>query len=406
MQRDEEISIIEQALGLMESNTNYMEGAVARVPTDHYTCPDRAIRERDTLFRRFPIIVGFSSQLREPGSFVTHNHAGVPILVTRDEHGELNAFVNRCRHRGAQLACGSSGGQLRHLVCPFHSWSYDLRGELRVIPQPASFPDVDRAELALCRLPVAERYGMVFVVPTPDASLDIDRFLGPILRDLKHFGFEDFVVDRVHETTRPLNWKLHMDATLEAYHIPYLHARTQGGMEFQATGPHRYERPHARMVMPHKSLVQYRQMPRHFWRLANRAALIWMIFPNTTIFFLHDTAQVTSLFPVDAGHCRFSSTMLRKAGPVDARMQEHLDFVHSSFWETMEEDHKVCESIQAAASGDGPSEYLFGRLEFAISAFHAAVADALDGRFTAPGVDLRRPSIQASLRVVGSPSTL
>jgi phenylpropionate dioxygenase-like ring-hydroxylating dioxygenase large terminal subunit len=387
MQRDEELAIIEQALDLMESNKNYMEGTVATVPGARYTSPQRAADERDSLFKRFPLIVGFSSQLREPGSFITHQHAGVPILVTRDEQGELNAFVNRCRHRGARLACEASGRQLRSLVCPFHSWSYDLRGELRVVPQPASFPGLDRSRYGLCRLPVAERYGMVFVVPTPGADLDIDAFLGPLLRDLEHFGMGEMIVDRIHETTRALNWKLHMDATLEAYHIPYLHSRTQGGLEFQATGPHCYQRPHARMVMPHKSLAQYRRTPRHFWRLANRAALIWMIFPNTTIFFLRDTAQVTSLFPLDADHCRFSSTMLRAPGPVDAARQKQLDFVHESFWATMEEDHRVCESIQAAA-GAGPCEYVFGGMEFALSAFHASIDDAIAGRFAAPGVTL------------------
>jgi len=386
MDRDEELTVIAQAIGLMESNKSYMEGGVATIPADRYTCPRRVEREREVLFRRFPIVVGFSSQLREAGSFLTHQDSGVPILVTRDEQGGLNAFVNRCRHRGTQLTCERSGRQAGHLVCPFHSWSYDLRGDLRGIPQPAGFPGLDRTQFGLCRLPVAERYGMIFVVPTAGATLEIDAFLGPILRDLEHFGFNDLVVDRVHETTRPLNWKLHMDATLEAYHIPYLHSRTQGGLEFQATGPHLYQRPHARMVMPHKSLIQYRQMPRHFWRLANRSALIWMIFPNTTIFFVQDTAQVTSLFPVDAGHCRFSSTMLRRPGPVDERLKQRLDFIHQSFWATMEEDHRVCESIQAAAAGGGASEYVFGKLEFAITGFHAAIDDALDGSFVAPGL--------------------
>nr|AEH26489.1 Rieske domain protein [uncultured Acidobacteria bacterium A3] len=388
MTRDEELTIIAQALSLIESNKLHMEGEVRTVPTSRYTSPQRVELERNILFRRFPIIVGFSSQLREPGSFVTHNHTGVPILVTRDEQGGLNAFVNQCRHRGTQLTCQPSGQQLRHLVCPFHAWSYDLRGNLRAVPQAASFPDLDRTQFGLCRLPVAERYGMIFVTPTPGATMDIDTFLGPLVPDLGYFGFDDYVADRLHETKQPFNWKLHMDATLEGYHIPFLHSRTQGGLEFQATGPHVYLRPHARMVLPHKSMIQYKQMPQKFWRLGNRAAVVWMIFPNTTIFCVHGTAQVTSLFPVDAGHCQFSSTMLRQPGAVDERVQKHLDFVHESFWTTMEEDHHVCESIQAAAAGGAMTEYVFGKLEFGISSFHATVDDALDGRYAAPGIDL------------------
>jgi phenylpropionate dioxygenase-like ring-hydroxylating dioxygenase large terminal subunit len=385
MDRAEELAIIEQALSLMESHTSYMEGTVTSVDAGRYTCPRRAERECEVLFRRFPIVVGFTSALGK-GGFITHNDSGVPILVTRDEVGALHAFVNRCRHRGAQVTCEPSG-QSRRFVCPYHAWSYDLRGTLCSVAAPGSFPGLDRGQLGLCPLPVAERYGMIFVVPSPGGTLNLDDYLGGVLRDLGDFGFDRMVVDRVHTDTRRFNWKLHMDATLEAYHIPYLHSRTQGGLEFQATGPHVYDRPHARMVMPHKSLIEYRRTPRQFWRLSNRSAIAWLLFPNTTIFFLQDTAQVTSLFPVDSDRCLLSSTMLRRPGPSDdAREQQRLDFVHSSFWATMEEDHRVCESIQSAARAGGMQDYLLGRMEFLIPGFHRALDDALDGRFAAPGV--------------------
>src|SRR2546425_12122186 len=86
MDREEEVTIIEQVLSFMESNKSHMEGEVSTISAERYTSPERLEREREILFRRFPIVVGFSSELREPGSFLTHNHTGVPILVTRDEH--------------------------------------------------------------------------------------------------------------------------------------------------------------------------------------------------------------------------------------------------------------------------------------------------------------------------------
>ena len=386
MDRAEELALIERALSLMESHASHMDGGVTTVDARRYTCPRRAEREREVLFRRFPIVVGFTSALRE-GGFITHNDSGVPILVTRDEDGSLHAFVNRCRHRGAQVTCEPSGHS-RRFVCPYHAWTYDLQGTLCSVAAPASFPGVDRSRLGLCPLPVAERYGMIFVVPSPGGTLNLDEFLGGVLRDLGDFGFDRMAVDRVHTDTRRFNWKLHMDATLEAYHIPYLHSGTQGGLEFQATGPHVFDRPHARMVMPHRSLIEYRKTPRQFWRLSNRSAIAWLLFPNTTIFFLQDTAQVTSLFPVDPDHCRLSSVMLRRSASVDAREQQRMDFVHNSFWATMEEDHRVCESIQSAARAGGMEDYLFGRMEFLIPAFHRVLDDALDGRFVAPGVSI------------------
>jgi phenylpropionate dioxygenase-like ring-hydroxylating dioxygenase large terminal subunit len=233
---------------------------------------------------------------------------------------------------------------------------------------------------------VAERYGMIFVVPTSGATLDIDAFLGPVLQDLGYFGFDDFVADLAHETTHPFNWKLHMDATLEMYHIPYLHSRTAGGLDFQATGPHRYERPHLRMVLPLKSLMQFKQKPQHLWHLPSRSALIWFIFPNTTIFFMQGIAHVTSLFPVDADHCRLSSTMVGKSGEDDERQKQRLDIAHKGFWAIMEEDHLVCDSIQAAAHAGGVREYVLGKFEAGVTRFHATLDDALDHAFVAPGV--------------------
>ncbi|WP_373295109.1 Rieske 2Fe-2S domain-containing protein [Halioglobus japonicus] len=58
------------------------------------------------------------SQLRDPGDFVTAQVGTMPLLLNRDRHGGLNAFINACRHRGARLTtapCGSA----RAFKCPF-----------------------------------------------------------------------------------------------------------------------------------------------------------------------------------------------------------------------------------------------------------------------------------------------
>src|SRR5690606_40935192 len=57
---------------------------------------------------------------------------GGPVLLTRDQHGELHAFANYCRHRGAQLAEGA--GRRQRLVCPYHAWSFGLDGSLLRAP--------------------------------------------------------------------------------------------------------------------------------------------------------------------------------------------------------------------------------------------------------------------------------
>ena len=70
-----------------------------------------------------------AEKLRAPGSFVTDDIAGMPIVAVRDRHGELRAFYNVCKHRAHHLVTGE--GTIANLVCPYHAWSYDLSGQLR-----------------------------------------------------------------------------------------------------------------------------------------------------------------------------------------------------------------------------------------------------------------------------------
>src|SRR6059058_3961909 len=75
-----------------------------------YTCPEQAAREGELFFRDGPINVGLSALLPRPGDWLTHDYAGVPILLVRRADGSLGAFLNVCRHRGARVAEGCGNG--------------------------------------------------------------------------------------------------------------------------------------------------------------------------------------------------------------------------------------------------------------------------------------------------------
>src|SRR5215475_7138166 len=64
-------------------------------------------RERGLFFRRDPLFVGLSCLLPRAGDYMTHDYAGVPMLLVRHKDGNLRAFLNVCRHRGARVADGS-----------------------------------------------------------------------------------------------------------------------------------------------------------------------------------------------------------------------------------------------------------------------------------------------------------
>ena len=84
------------------------------------------------------------ADVAEPGSFVTHDEARVPLLVVRGEDGVVRAFLNVCRHRGVRLVNVKRGVALT-FVCWQHAWTYDTKG--------CFGPEKD--ENALVELPVA-----------------------------------------------------------------------------------------------------------------------------------------------------------------------------------------------------------------------------------------------------------
>ena len=118
-----------------------------------FTDPDRFALEREVLFRRTPQVIAWGGDVSEPGDVVAREVAGVPVVVTRHQDGELYAFLNACSHRGMTLCDGVANR--RRLTCPYHGWNYDLQGNLVGLPNRDRFPALDTDERGLLRLPVS-----------------------------------------------------------------------------------------------------------------------------------------------------------------------------------------------------------------------------------------------------------
>ncbi|HXO03579.1 MAG TPA: Rieske (2Fe-2S) protein, partial [Stellaceae bacterium] len=138
MRREEQIVGARKLLDYLSNRTTALADSVYRNPVTDYICPKQAERERDLFFRKGAFNVGLSALLPKPGDWMTHDYAGVPILLARDGDGKLGAFLNVCRHRGARVAegCGSGDKDFR---CPYHGWCYGLDGALIARPDERSF---------------------------------------------------------------------------------------------------------------------------------------------------------------------------------------------------------------------------------------------------------------------------
>ena len=126
-----------------------------------------------------------------------------------------------CSHRGS-IVVPDGTGSARRFTCPYHAWSYDGEGRLVGILDREEFGDLDASCNGLTPLPAAERAGIIFVVLTPGAHLDIDAYLCGYGEMLDHLDLENCHFVGSQSVDGP-NWKVAYDGYLDFYHLPILH---------------------------------------------------------------------------------------------------------------------------------------------------------------------------------------
>ncbi len=199
---------------------------VLRIPAHHYYDSQRWQLEVDRVFKRVPLMLAMSCEVKQPGDFKTLEVAGVPVLMVRDEQRQVQAYINSCSHRGAVVVTEAAGNRKR-FSCPYHAWTYNHGGELVAIYAEGDFGNIDKSCHGLTRLPAGERAGMIWVNLDPDTTLDLDTFLCGYDEMLEAFGFADWELFASRTLDSP-NWKVAYDGYLDLYHLPILHRNTFG----------------------------------------------------------------------------------------------------------------------------------------------------------------------------------
>lgn len=228
---------------------------MTRVPYQVFL--DSAIyeREQERLFRGAVWnYVALEAEIPQPQDFKATFIGDTPIVVTRDKDGALQAFVNRCAHRGA-LVCREPRGNRATHVCVYHQWSYDLKGNLIGVPfrkgigGAAGYPsDFDPVQNGLRRLNVASYKGLIFASFAEDIE-PLEEYLGPQMRATLDPLFDRpiQVLGHARQFIRA-NWKLYAENVRDPYHASLLHlfhttfgmyrSSQAGGMQMDAHGRH------------------------------------------------------------------------------------------------------------------------------------------------------------------------
>lgn len=203
----------------------------ARVPYRVFADPELYRAELDRIFLGASWqFLTLADDLPDPGDYKTTFLGETPVIVARGEDGEVHAMLNRCAHRGNLVCLKQRGHTTDGLTCVYHSWRYDLSGNLKSVAfrrgvggkggMPESF---QLEEHGLQKVRTDQFAGLVFGTLSPEAP-PLSEYLGNLVGS--HIGRVMRGKPKVLGTTSQIlhnNWKLYIENVKDTYHASLLH---------------------------------------------------------------------------------------------------------------------------------------------------------------------------------------
>jgi choline monooxygenase len=281
-----------------------------------------------------------TEQLEKPGSFVTADLAGEPIVIVRDGEGTLRAFSNVCRHRAARVVCEDEGIATR-LRCRYHGWTYDLSGNLRGVPDFDGVEDFRREGNGLPQLEVAEWGPFVWVHAGTNPPALID-YLAPLPERSVELHLQDLKFVARREYRLQCNWKVYVDNYLDGgYHVQTVHPGLAGALDGARYKTEVFERT-SLQSSPLRSASGQNSSVRRV--RSGAAAFYWWVFPNLMINVCGPVMDTNLVLPIDAASCRviFGFHFANCSAEAEGFRQESMAVAH----QIQLEDIGICEDVQ------------------------------------------------------------
>ena len=369
---DPRVRLFQTLVDIVREDRPQIPFQVTKVPVQQYTDPNWFAHEEETIFKQSPIIVGVSCMVTNPGDHFTHDLLGVPLLIVRGKDGHLRCFHNVCRHRGVRLCDHEGVSQKKTFSCPYHHWTYDLEGKLIFVPAEESFPGLDKTCNSLKEVPIAEKYGLIWVSPYSTKDIDIDNYLGNLSVDMHQFGLADsyFFKQNIHHCKA--NWKLHIEAFQDGYHVTRLHNKSVGGFFTDNMAVQERENDHIRSIVARKEIGEAIGLSSEQWDLRNHGSFSHLIWPNTTIIIHPDYVSQVTFYPVSEEETTIIHNCIVHE---EINSEKALDHFNRSFdlidkGVFADEDFHVCQQAQVGLKSGANSHFKIGGFEAGIRQFH------------------------------------
>jgi choline monooxygenase len=317
------------------------------IPGSWYFDPDISAAECRAVFGNTWLAAGRADQVAAPGSYLTAEIAGEPVLVARDGDGVLRAFYNVCRHRAARVM-NEAAGQATRLRCRYHGWTYDLAGRLRGTPEFGGVADFRPEDHGLVPMPVDTWGPLVFVHPAArpctggPAPQPLADFLAPLPEKTAGLGLDRLRFARRSEYDLACNWKVFVDNYQDGgYHVNTVHPGLSDALDYA----------HYRTEISGNTSVQVSPLKPSADATVGKVrtgatAYYWWVFPNLMLNLYEGVMDTNVVLPLGPDRCRvvFDFYFAEAAGPEAERfIADSIAVAH----QIQMEDQGVCEEVQA-----------------------------------------------------------
>jgi Rieske 2Fe-2S family protein len=192
------------------------------LPRALYNDPMLFRLDMEEVYQKEWLFVGMTSEIPKKGDYFTLEVGQNPVLVVRDADGSVNAFHNTCRHRGSRI-CTAHRGKVANLVCPYHQWTYDLKGNL-LFAGTEMGDGFDQKAHGLNKAHCRTAGGFIFVCLAKEIPEgDFEAFLATLDEYMEPYDVENTKLAVESNIVEQANWKLVLENNRECYHCAGSH---------------------------------------------------------------------------------------------------------------------------------------------------------------------------------------
>lgn len=351
------------------------------LPAGAYISPEFYALEEQKLFRAGWLCVAHISEIPEAGDCLALDLLNEPLVVTRDAAGAVHVLSRVCPHRNLDMFPLENGFPRRfhtaHLVCAYHSWSFEMDGKLRSCPHMQEAEGFSKQDWPLSALCSGVWNGFVFVnfdsaaPPLGEVYGDLDDLLAP-------WKFQEMQIAISMDWDCAFNWKVMVENWMESYHHIGAHRTTLNpimpGQNTWTEAEHPFY-VHAHLPFTAKlrseidSLKASGAQPAGFTPVKNvsdEQSKEWGLFVGHPIFMfltMPDRLLWYRLFPLGPDHCRLQTMTLisreAMASPnIDATLEEEVKLLRDFHLEDMEVNRAVQAGLHSSFAKQGPLSHL------------------------------------------------